>query len=158
MTRAPRNAPAAKCDDGFTLLEMLVVLSILAITAVVVVPRADGTRHGKALQAAAAGLAAEFRSARADAIRTNTEQTLTIDTLSRRYRREGWTDSRDIAGQFAIALDTIRSEQTGSSAGRIRFYPDGSATGGRVMLGSGPRRAVVSIDWLTGGTRVSLDN
>lgn len=152
------HATANAHDGGFTLLEMLVVLSILSLTAVIALPQASGTWHGKALEAAAVGLAAEFKSARAAAIRSNTEQALSIDTATRRYVREGWSEARALTGSFDVTLDTIRGEQSGPATGRIRFYPDGSATGGRVVLSNGSRRAIVAIDWLTGGTRVSLEN
>ena len=36
----------------------------------------------------------------------------------------------------------------------IRFAPDGSASGGRVLLAAGGRAASVQVDWLTGGVRV----
>lgn len=157
MNREHREQARAN-DGGFTLLEMLVVLSILSLTAVIALPQASGTRQGKALEAAAVGLASEFKSARAAAIRSNTEQTLTIDTATRRYVREGWSEARALAGSFDVALDTIRGERTGPATGRVRFYPDGSATGGRVVLSNGSRRAIVAIDWLTGGTRVSLEH
>ncbi len=152
------SQPRTSTDDGFTLLEMLVVLSVLALTAVIAMPQIGRSQQGQALEAAAANLASEFKSARAAAIRSNTEQTLTIDAETRRYLRDGWSESRALPGPFDVALDTIRGEQTGLAAGRIRFYPDGSATGGRVVLRSGSKRAIVAIDWLTGGTRVSLEN
>ena len=156
MTDAPHH-PWQSNQAGFTLVEILVVLAMIALAAAVAMPQALGSRQRLALEAAAIDIASEMKSARAAAIRTNTEQTLTIDTVSRRYTRDGWTEARTLPGQFTVALDTIRTEQTGSAAGRIRFYPDGSATGGRVILSSGPRRAVVAIDWLTGGSRVSVE-
>ena len=156
MTVTP-NQPRQADESGFTLVEVLVVLAMIALAAVVAMPQALGSRQRLALEAAAIDLASEMKSARAAAIRTNTEQTLTIDAETRRYTRDGWTEGRPLPGQFTVAVDTIRSEQTGSAAGRIRFYPDGSATGGRVILSSGPRRSVVAIDWLTGGARVSVE-
>lgn len=142
-------------DHGFTLIEMLVVLALLSLAAVIAAPMADGSRKAKALAATAAELASELRSARATAVRSNIAQTLTIDTASRHYLRDGWQASRAFPPHLDIALDTIRGEQSGPNSGRIRFYPDGSATGGRIVLGNGPHTAVVSVDWLTGGTRVS---
>ena len=38
---------------------------------------------------------------------------------------------------------------------QIRFFPDGSATGGRVRLARDNRQYVVVVDWLTGS--VSLE-
>jgi general secretion pathway protein H len=37
----------------------------------------------------------------------------------------------------------------------IRFSPDGSSTGGQVLLGTGRRRLDVSIEWLTGKVSVA---
>jgi general secretion pathway protein H len=49
-----------------------------------------------------------------------------------------------------LSLVAGRSELIGRSAGQIRFFPDGTSTGGRVTLtGSGSRYNVV-VDWLTG--------
>jgi hypothetical protein len=40
--------------------------------------------------------------------------------------------------------------------GQIRFFPDGSSTGGRIGLSRNDRRAAVAVDWLTG--LVSVDD
>ena len=40
--------------------------------------------------------------------------------------------------------------------GAIRFYPDGSSTGGRITVSSGERKFLVDVDWLTG--RVSIED
>jgi general secretion pathway protein H len=36
------------------------------------------------------------------------------------------------------------------SIGQIRFFPDGSATGGRIGLTLGAQQVEVVVDWLTG--------
>jgi general secretion pathway protein H len=36
----------------------------------------------------------------------------------------------------------------------IRFDPDGSSTGGRVILAAGAQKMEIGIDWLTGRVRV----
>jgi general secretion pathway protein H len=40
------------------------------------------------------------------------------------------------------------------AAGSIRFFPDGSSTGGRVMIAAGNEKLSVDVNWLTG--RVSI--
>ena len=37
----------------------------------------------------------------------------------------------------------------------ITFHPDGSATGGRLVLNEDGRERVVAVDWLTGAVSVS---
>ena len=38
---------------------------------------------------------------------------------------------------------------------RIQFYPDGSSSGGRIIIGQGHQRRAVAIDVLTGRAMVS---
>ena len=51
----------------------------------------------------------------------------------------------------AVLLLAACSEQ---DTGAIRFFPDGSSTGGRVTLMVGERSYAVDVDWLTGRVRV----
>jgi general secretion pathway protein H len=53
-----------------------------------------------------------------------------------------------------LRLLTAAEEQTGQSTGRVRFYPDGSSTGGRIKLVAGARAWDVEIAWLTGEVRL----
>ena len=46
------------------------------------------------------------------------------------------------------------SRRSGLSVRTIRFYSDGSSTGGRITVASGERKYLVDVDWLTG--RVSI--
>jgi general secretion pathway protein H len=43
---------------------------------------------------------------------------------------------------------------TSERRGAIRFYPDGSSTGGRITVTFGRTQYLVDVDWLTG--RVSI--
>lgn len=143
-------------EAGFTLAETLVVLVIVSLAAVLALPSVIGSSRGQALRSAAIDLASALQSARATAMRLNTEETLTIDAASRTIETAGRAPAAIVSGPIDIDLLTIRSEQTSPTAGRLRFYPDGSSTGGRVVLREGRRQAVVAVDWLTGGTRVEI--
>jgi len=55
-----------------------------------------------------------------------------------------------------LKLYTAQSEVTSERKGGIRFYPDGSSTGGRITLSAGERKYLVDVDWLTG--RVSIED
>ena len=51
-------------------------------------------------------------------------------------------------------LFTARSEQLSEKGGAIRFFPDGSSTGGRITLSIDSMRYLVNVDWLTGRVKV----
>lgn len=157
-------------DRGFTLVEALVAVALLALAALIALPLAGNARRDLALRASAVALASELKSARASAMRVNREETVEIDaaqgttrlgtTAGTRPIGAGWSGAAqgDGRGGPGITLTTIRGEQTGLASGRIRFYPDGSSTGGRIVLTDRGRTAIVTVDWLTGGARVDVDN
>ncbi|TCV91049.1 hypothetical protein EC912_1171, partial [Luteibacter rhizovicinus] len=47
-----------------------------------------------------------------------------------------------------------QEDRVNATTGRIRFFPDGSSTGGRVTLGRGTREWHVNVGWLTGAVSV----
>lgn len=141
---------------GFTLLEILVVLALAAaIYAVLLgVPLRGG---GSAdLKAAARTLASGLRQAQATAMATRRDATLTLDLEARQFLLPGEKDPRKLPSDIDLKLYTAESEVTSGRVGAIRFYPDGSSTGGRITVYSGKREYLVDVDWLTG--RVSIED
>jgi hypothetical protein len=57
---------------------------------------------------------------------------------------------------MSLRLDVAHSEVRGASAA-IRFFPDGGATGGDIVIDLGGSRAKISVNWLTGGALCALD-
>ncbi|HET7548377.1 MAG TPA: GspH/FimT family protein [Usitatibacter sp.] len=140
---------------GFTLLELIVVLVLAAaIYAVLLgVPLRGGSSAD--LKAAARTLASALRQAQATAMATRHDATLTLDLEAREFRLPGEKDARKLPSDIDLKLYTAESEVTSERTGAIRFYPDGSSTGGRITVYSGPRQYLVDVDWLTG--RVSVE-
>ena len=58
--------------------------------------------------------------------------------------------SISLPARLDLKLYTAQSEIVDDRRGAIRFYPDGSSTGGRVTVASGERKLLVDVDWLTG--------
>jgi general secretion pathway protein H len=146
-TRQHRNA-------GFSLLEMLVVLAILALVATVVLPTLVRPSEGLRLQASARELIAALRVARAAAISRNIETVLTVD-VDRRSFASPTGASGSFAPEIAAELKVAEPERVSRSRGGLRFYPDGSSTGGDVALSLRGKQARVCVDWLTGAARQS---
>ena len=138
---------------GFTLLEILVVLAILGFSIVLLVGYRPPWSRGFDVDTIAAELASQLRLVRSEAIAGNRTIAMEFDLASHRYR-VGSTAPQPLPTALSIELLTIAGERQGAAAGGIRFNPDGSSTGGRIVLDDRSRRVAVGVDWLTG--RVSI--
>ena len=141
-------------QHGFTLLEILIVLVIGVLLVALVPPLLSGMSGATELRGAARQLAAGLRNARNEAVVRQQEAVLTLDLERRRFGVTG--DPREIALPESVALKlyTAQSELLDGTIGGIRFFPDGSSTGGSITV-SGPKLAYrVNVDWLTGAVAI----
>ena len=144
-----------KRERGFTLLEMMVVLVIAAIAYAVLLSAPLGKASAADLKAAARTLASGLRQAQSTAMATRKDAVLTIDVESREYVTTLDTTPRKLPENLELKLYAAQSEVSSERRGSIRFYPDGSSTGGRITVAAGERKYLVDVDWLTG--RVSIN-
>jgi general secretion pathway protein H len=134
-------------EAGFTLLELIVVLSIIAVM-VLFTPRLTAGLPTVRLRSAAAALVEALRQARLDAIRTGNVNDVQIDTRQLRYAATG---RQMVALEGSVDSMTARSDGPAEAdIGSFRFYPDGSATGGQIVLQQNQRQATITVQWLTG--------
>ncbi len=138
-----RALPPRRGDRGFTLIEMIVVLVVLALVSGIVLSRGPLRSPTLDLRACARGMAANLRLARADAIAADQDRTFSVDAAARDYGlrdgvRHALPAGVDIEGRTAPIL----------------FHPDGSASGGAVTLADDGHRIAVRVDWLTGQVAV----
>jgi general secretion pathway protein H len=142
-------------QQGFTLIEIvLVMLLAVAIYAVLLAIPSRGGSIGD-LKASARVLASGLRQAQSTAMVTKRDAVLTLDVEAREFAMPGDTTARKLPDGIDLKLYTAQSEVTSDRKGAIRFYPDGSSTGGRITVSTGERKYLVNVDWLTG--RVSID-
>jgi prepilin-type N-terminal cleavage/methylation domain-containing protein len=78
--RPPRAVLKSWRSNGFSLLELLVTCSLVAIVVVLALPVVGGVTLGDPLAGSAARIAGLVDSARATALRTGTSQVLSIDS------------------------------------------------------------------------------
>ncbi len=138
---------------GFTLIEVIVVLALGAIIygVLLAVPMRGGSSE---LKSAARALASGLRQAQTTAMVTKRDQVMTVDLDTREYVMPGDKEPRKLPEGIDLKLYTAQSEVTSQNRGAIRFYPDGSSTGGRITVSSGERKYLVDVDWLTGRVRI----
>ena len=135
---------------GVTLLEMLIVLSLMAVLAALVLPRFTGGVSMSELKGATREIAAGLRLARSEALATRKETRLLLDLEQRTFRLEADPRVHSLPKQIELKLFTAQSDLLSERVGAIRFFPDGGSNGGRVTLAAGDRKFNVDIDWLTG--------
>ena len=82
-------------------------------------------------------------------------QALVVDVDHGLFRAAGSERAHAVAPGIRLSLLTVAQERIERGIGSIRFFPDGSSTGGRVSLVQGDRRSDVRVDWLSG--RISVD-
>lgn len=140
--------------SGFTLLEMLVVLALLAMVYALIPPMIAVGGSTTELKAGARQVAAGLRKARSQAIVSRGEATLTLDVEARSFRLSGDDKPRNLPRQAQIGVYTAQGEVVDANTAAIRFYPDGSSTGGRVTLAMDERKFHVDVDWLTGQVEI----
>jgi general secretion pathway protein H len=136
-------------DAGFTLVELLVTLTIVAFVATAaaaLLPSGGGS--AAALQAAAQTLAADLRAARGRAIAEGRSIRMALDREGGRY---GMADRgpRPLPGGVALAE---------SAPAEIVFQRDGTTAGGVIALEAQDRtqirRATVQVERLSGRVHV----
>lgn len=138
---------------GFTLFEMLAVILLIGIAAAAVsIPVTQGLASAR-VNAASGELAAALRWTRAQSIVKGESLALEVDTAAATYHEPGKPVVR-LPRDMRVAITSAREDQASATTGRIRFFPDGSSTGGRITLTRGDREWHVNVGWLTGAIQV----
>ena len=139
--------------SGFSLLEMLVVMALVAAMSVLAAAAVTGGFTGMRLQSNAKEIAAQLRFTRAQAIATGRPQRFVIDPAAHTWQAP---DARngEIPPKFGVAFFGAREVQPSRGEGAIVFFADGASTGGRVQLSAKEAAWNVDVAWLTGEVKL----
>lgn len=145
----PTGMSAARQARGFTLVEIVVVIALIGLIFAVISVSIGSGLDGAKVRAASRDLAAALRYTRTQAIVKRESQALILDVDARSYTAPG-KSAVQLPKQMTMKMLTAASEQVDEGVGRIRFFADGSSTGGHIDLLR--EKAVWGIDiaWLTG--------
>jgi general secretion pathway protein H len=141
-------------EDGFTLLEVVCVVAIIAMLAAILLPAIPrGTSHAR-LEAYAIETATLLKTDRDAAIRRRTEIATEVNALARAVRSGATGRVVRLPGDVVFeALLAARCHQR-SAGTTINFFATGMSCGGTIALtrlGSGFQ---IRVNWLTGGIEV----
>ena len=163
MSRAGSSSPAGRpgsrrpAPRGFTLIEIVIVLGIVAVSLTLVPTLFSGALGSVSLKRDARELGSALRHLRSVAIATQAPQALNVDVDARSYAAGEGSGVVSLPDNIRVEIVTAESEMLNDHVGSIRFFPDGGATGGQIILERGGRRIVVDIDWVTGRVKLYED-
>lgn len=131
---------------GFTLVEMLVVLTLIALAMTISLPYATKSGDIRRLDALTTTIIAELRLRRAMAITQNRSVALSIDLKNHMVN-----SSPPIAIPASVKIELLTSQgQNQTDQLSFNFYPDGAASGGKIILAIEGSAQEIDVNWLTG--------
>lgn len=149
-----RIGPVQSRSSGFSILEMLVAIAVISLIAAVAIPSLPSRPGALRVETAARTTAAALRLARTQAIVSNSQIVVLIDVDRRSLQVSDRHTQLD--RELLISMTLAAPERHGPSHGAIRFFPDGTASGAEISMSISAHIARISVNWLTGATRIDL--
>lgn len=135
--------------SGFTLLEILAVLALIGLALAVTAFSLDGGLDRARLDASARDVAAALRHTRTRAMVEHRAQWFLLDLNRRSFASPG-RDPKTFSADTTLHATSAAEDVQHPGIVRIRFFPDGSSTGGNIELRRKQRDVRIDVDWLTG--------
>jgi general secretion pathway protein H len=145
-------------EDGFTLLEIVCIVAILAILAAILLPAFPRGTSRARLESYAVEAAALLKADRNAALRRRTPITTQIDAVGRTIK-SGAT-GRSVRFPDDVGFDAVLAARCNQrpAGPTIRFFASGMSCGGVIALTRLGTGYEVRVNWLTGGVEVAPIN
>lgn len=148
---------AVNTAQGFTLLELIIVLLISVLGFAVVGSNISSGNQSTRLQAAARDIASALRYAHGQALMTRQPVSVAVNLGDNSYRISNRDKIFHLNSEIDISLVVAEEEFAEGEEGSIRFFGDGSSTGGRITLEWGAQLRRIDVNWITGEVAISAN-
>jgi general secretion pathway protein H len=139
---------------GFTLIEILIVITLMGLLMALVLPAFSRVMPGIELNKSAVQLAAALRSARSTAVSRASEVSIEIDQEQGDYGVEGVGKRYKLGGQIRWMDSEFAKVSAADEVRRVRFFPHGGSSGASFALQNDDRSYQIRVDWLTGAVTI----
>ena len=140
---------SAQKQTGFTLIEVIVVMVMIAVLAGMVASGMTDSLGKAKIRAVSKNLVSAMRYTRGQAIVKHEQKTITFNVEDKTYQAPR-KKIVHIPDEIDINVYTADSEVADETTGSIRFFSDGSSTGGWVKLTHKNKIWKINVNWLTG--------
>jgi general secretion pathway protein H len=137
-------------QTGFSLLEMVCAMALIAILAAVLLPIAPRQTSRARLQAYALETATLLKSDRNAAIRAGADVATLVDAPSRAIRSGATSQTIRIPDDVRFDALLPRTCQQRAVLSTISFFADGMSCGGAITLARLDMAYEIRVNWLTG--------
>jgi general secretion pathway protein H len=137
-------------QTGFSLLEMVCAMALIAILAAILLPIAPRQTSRARLQAYALETATLLKSDRNAAIRASADVSTLVDAPSRAIRSGATSQTIRIPDDVRFDALLPRTCQQRAVLSTISFFADGMSCGGAITLARLDMAYEIRVNWLTG--------
>jgi general secretion pathway protein H len=144
----------SSAEEGFTLLEMVCIVAIIAMLTAVLLPNIPRNTSRPRLEAYALETASLLKADRTAAIRHRVQIATQIDAGARSLRSGSTGHILRIPGD--VAVDAILPSRCNDrpAFSTISFFPTGMSCGGTITLTRLSTSFEIRVNWLTGGVEI----
>ena len=143
-----------KTARGFTLIEMILVLMISVLGFAVIGSNISSGNKTTKLQAAARDIASALRFAHGEALLSRNTVSVAINLDDNTYQISRQPKVFYLAKEIDVSL-VVAEDEFADGEGSIRFFSDGSSTGGRITLEWDKQVRRIDVNWITGEVSLS---
>ena len=144
---------AAATDQGFTLLELLIVLCLTGLVSGALAFAIGGALDRASFERTAADLENEFGRMASLARQTGLDQTVLLQRRGEASELVFGPKVVGIAEPFSVELTSALEARLVGKSYAVVFFGAGGSSGGTVKLTDGKGEGSISIDWLSGRVR-----
>lgn len=141
--------------DGYTLLELIIVLSIIAALFAVGLSRVAGSGSSTAeFMSISSALHADLVKSQAMARMSGRTSVFRVSPNKLAYSFASEESEVNLPEGFSMTINSASAGGNADQPETIEFYSWGGASGGIVVLNDASKQVEYEVDWLTGGVRL----